>query len=222
MPHKIVKNSKYTIDWEHSVGYECSFLFDSISGVIRIHDTSDFIKTKHVIVQYQNDLFTTHVNNLKNCMLWKIVFKYGKFRYEIEEHIQDPYKDITILNREFREKHSHNKYYSDYINHDKYYYVRCNKCQHEYWILESSIYSKKGITCPACGKNPRYAVKGINDITTTDPWMIPYFQGGYDEACMYVKTSRKSPGLVCPFCRRINYKQAIQDLLYAQKGILYL
>lgn len=150
-------------------------------------------------------------------MLRKIVFKFGKFKYEVGELIKDSSKDITVLKREFREKHSHNKYYGGYINHDKYYYVECNKCHHKYWLLESSIYSKRGITCPACGKNPRYAVKGVNDITTTDPWMIPYFQTGADEASLYVKTSREKPGLVCPFCKRINYKQHIQDLYMRKK-----
>lgn len=47
--------------------------------------------------------------------------------------------------------------------------------------------------------------------------MIPYFQGGYNEASKYIKTSREKPGLVCPFCKRINYKQQIQDLYRRKK-----
>lgn len=215
--HTYKNKGKYYIDWEHSENDECSFLFDGIQGKIKIIDTSNYKENGHLIILYNDEEYDTHYMNLKCCRLKKIVFKYGKFKYEIGETICDDSKNITIFDREFREKHSHNKFYEDYINHDKYYYVRCNKCKHEYWIIESSIYSKRKITCPACGKNPKYVVKGINDITTTTPWMIPYFQGGYDEASKYIKTSREKPGLVCPFCKRINYKQQIQDLYRRKK-----
>lgn len=49
--------------------------------------------------------------------------------------------------------------------------------------------------------------QGINDIPTTDSWMIDYFQGGLEEAKMYHSGSTKKIYPKCPTCGRIHNKQ---------------
>lgn len=71
----------------------------------------------------------------------------------------------------------------------------------EYYIAESSLL--KGIGCPVCCQNPQIVVENINSIPTTAPWMIPYFQEGYDEAQKYTKCSGDYIYPICPDCGRI-------------------
>jgi hypothetical protein len=47
---------------------------------------------------------------------------------------------------------------------------------------------------------------GINDIPTTDPWMIPFFQGGKEEASLYTSGSSKRIHPICPDCGRVKKK----------------
>lgn len=62
----------------------------------------------------------------------------------------------------------------------------------------------QGSGCPVCSN---YTVmQGVNDIPTTDSWMIPYFQGGYDEAKLYTSGSMKKIYPICPDCGRIKHK----------------
>ena len=74
----------------------------------------------------------------------------------------------------------------------------------EYWIIETDILQNHG--CPVCCRNPQIVVKGINDIPTTAPWMIPYFQGGYEEAKLYTFSSSYKINPICPDCGNIKNK----------------
>lgn len=74
-----------------------------------------------------------------------------------------------------------------------------------------------GYGCPCCTN--RVVVRGINDITTTDPWMIPYFQGGEDEASLYTKSCNKKIIPKCPDCGRIKEKQVSINTIYTMHGI---
>lgn len=39
----------------------------------------------------------------------------------------------------------------------------------------------------------------VNDIPTTSPWMIPYFQGGEEEAKKYKNQSHQKITPICPY-----------------------
>jgi hypothetical protein len=68
------------------------------------------------------------------------------------------------------------------------------------------------VGCSCCsGHN---IVIGYNDIPTTAPWMVKYFQGGYDEAKLYTKTGGGNPNNrygcinpICPDCGQIKSKK---------------
>lgn len=60
---------------------------------------------------------------------------------------------------------------------------------------------------------------GYNDIPTTDPWMIPYFQGGYDEAKLYASQSNKKIYPICPDCGEIKTKPIPISKIYKRHSI---
>ena len=62
-------------------------------------------------------------------------------------------------------------------------------------------------------QNNKGVIQGISDIATTDPWMVDYFQGGYDEAKKYSSGSNKTIYPICPYCGRVkNKKIKINDI----------
>ena len=96
----------------------------------------------------------------------------------------------------------------------KSYKYECLKCGYEGEKLESLIY--KGFGCPCCAN--RIIIPGINDIPTTDPWMIQYFQGGDKEASLYSRSCKKMINPKCPNCGRTCAKQTINNI-YTHKGV---
>lgn len=99
----------------------------------------------------------------------------------------------------------------------KWYKYKCLVCG---WdggeISEGHVSERKGCSCCANWT----VVEGINDIPTTNPEMIPYFQGGYDEAKLYTYTGSGNPNNKerkirpkCPDCGRVkNKKITIYDI----------
>lgn len=91
-----------------------------------------------------------------------------------------------------------------------FYKLKCLKCGCDF---ERDKYTaeKKDVGCPICSN--RKIVPGVNDIGTTDPWMVPYFQGGIEEARLYSSGSTHSIYPKCPKCGRIkNTPMNICDL----------
>ena len=68
----------------------------------------------------------------------------------------------------------------------KSYQYKCLKCAYDQGE-KTEISIIKGFGCPCCAN--RIVIPGINDIPTTDPWMVPYFQGGYNEASYILKAA---------------------------------
>ena len=95
--------------------------------------------------------------------------------------------------------------------HIKYQCLECGQINERI----SGNFEKFG--CPVCSN--RIVVKGINDITTTAKWMIPYFQGGEYEASLYTKSSRNKINPICPFCNTVLNKKMSIDQIYRQKSI---
>lgn len=119
------------------------------------------------------------------------------FKVEIGTRLKDNKRDFTITDRETR-KNNRDK-------NIKWYRYTCNKCGWTNgWIPENNLI--KGIGCSCCCNTPRVVVEGINDIPTTAPWMVKYFQGGYDEAKLYTKASGKMIYPICPECNTIKNK----------------
>ena len=119
--------------------------------------------------------------------------KLAPFIYDVGQTFIDEKRDIEILE----------KYYQQIdrercTNNIKTYRCKCNRCgDTTIEITEGHLKQNRG--CPTC--HGKKVTKGINDISTTDPWMIPYF---LNEKDIYVHTanSKDEVDMICPYCKR--------------------
>lgn len=217
------KESTNLFDWKNSVGCVVTFSSDKFCGKLEImeyipkHIISD---NSYLIVKYKDNILSPiTTNGFKNGKLGGILYDYlFEWEYNIGEKIIDKNKNMTIIDRK-------------YENGRQYYKIKCNKCgfncgkhflkqvfKEEMWIDKERLQSLKD--CPCCGRSTIIVVPGINDICTTDSWMIPYFQGGEEEAKLYRSTSQKRIYPVCPHCNTISKKSQIITNIKKNHGFL--
>lgn len=189
LPHKNGK-LKDKIDWNKSVGKSFRYKYDNDEDIITI---LNYDNKKHIVtILYKNNKYNVGHSTIIYSTLQKILYPIN-FKYNIGDNIIDKKRNITLLNRE-------SKYNNNYL--EKIYKCHCNKCTYEYFTNEQSI--DYGCGCPCCSN--KIVVQGINDIPTTDPWMIPYFPDGEEEARLYTSGSTKEIYPICPDCGRIKDK----------------
>lgn len=210
------------MDWINSIGAEIPFVYDGITGSIFIIG----YKSNQVLLEYGHYQKWMSTGHLKNGKIGELIGKNTiRFKYEIGQRIVSDNVDITIINRKYeKRKHGHS------IINEKYYQYKCNKCgfdcgehykmgvyYNEFWIVESDL--SHGTGCSCCCATPQIVVNGINDIPTTAPWMVDYFQGGYDEAKKYLKSGSTEIYPICPDCGKIKNKKMKLGTIYAMHGI---
>lgn len=113
------------------------------------------------------------------------------WRYNIGDNINDGRRNLTITDREIR-------YMSHYKHpcHQKWDKYTCNICGWtEGWITEKNLYEGKGCSC--CHGN--IVVKGINDLATKAPYVIPYLVD-IEDAYKYTPSSSRIIKTKCPIC----------------------
>lgn len=96
------------------------------------------------------------------------------------------------------------KILSSFRSNGKKYKYLCLNCGNIDTIPEKDL--SKGRGCNVCG-NSRKLLVGANDIPSTNPELVCYFQGGYDEAKKYTAHSTKMIDFQCPDCGRIIQKR---------------
>lgn len=220
LPRKNGKCNK--IDWSNSVDYFVKFKYEDIEGEIEIVDYD--IATSYLKVKFNNNTMKIHSGHFAKVHLGKLLKKVTcDFKIEIGATFKDEKRDITIIDRKYVTNEKGWK--------EKYYKYRCNKCgfecgehyrqgeyQKEMWILEGHLLTNN-VGCANCCVPHQIVVEGINDIPTTAPWMVKYFQGGYDEAKKYSKGANKNLYFKCPDCGRIKTKLMDVKTLYSRKSI---
>lgn len=215
------RDNRDTIIWEKCIGLKVPFKCYEIRGNILVINYNKI--NRQVSIKYNNQQeYTIHTSTFLKCGFIRYVTgrKKTNWAYNIGDHIVDNKRDLIVTDRSEEKKYKDNKYH-------RYYKYRCNICgfdcaSHyksgnlvkELWTPERSL---KNFGCTCC-KN-RIAVKGINDIPTTDPWMINFFQGGYDEASKYTAQSGVKIYPVCPDCGRIKDKLMAIQTIYKMHGI---
>ena len=204
LPRRQGRNGK-EIDWKNTIGYKVKFVYDDVEGEVEIIDYEKL----HVKFSYNNETYDILTDNFRRCNLGKVLGKMtNDFRIKLYSRIKDTKRDMLIVDK---------KYKKDYKGQNKKYYkYKCNNCGwDEGWIEEFNLLHGKGCSC--C--RGYVVVEGINDIPSTDPWMVKYFQGGYDEAKKYTKGSDKEIYPVCPDCGRVKDKPMKIDTLRKSKSI---
>lgn len=201
-----------TCHWKKSIGKHVKFKYDTAYGKFIILDYDE--KNKELLLRDTKYLseFKIQRDNFQMGWFKKQISNYfeHEFKYKIGTNIVSNNRDLIIIDRELEYKSCYdNRTKKTYqISYEKYKY-KCNKCGNEDWIEYRHLITSVG--CNVCAN--RKIVQGINDIPTTDPWMIPYFQGGEKEAKLYTSGSNKRIYPMCPDCGRIkNKKVAIQDI----------
>lgn len=180
---------KERIDWKNSVGYKCKFIYEDIEDEVEIIGYKDY----KVIFKYGDNIDSMFGSDFSRCKLGKILNRYTKdFKIKIGEVVECKNQNLRIIDRLLKYKNKNKAI--------KYYKYECLNCGYYDGIIsEYSLLSGNGCSC--C--RGLTVVPGINDIVTTDPWMVKFFQGGEDEAKLYTKSSRKDIYPICPDCGRV-------------------
>lgn len=203
------------IDWINSIGYKVKFIYKDIGGEVEI--TKFDKRSRKLSLKYKDiEEFNISAAGFSKCSLGKLLGKYTvDFKIEIGVNLKDNRRDLTITEREYRQR-VHTNGMS--IINDKWYKHTCNKCGWtEGWIIENALLN--GIGCSCCCASPQILVQGINDIPTTDPWMVKYFQDGCEEAKLYTRASGKKIYAICPDCGEIRKNPISIHQIYCNKSI---
>lgn len=187
------KNNQY--NWKKSIGHEISFIYNDIFGSMKITGTKD----RSLFVIYNGKEFCLPIDNILRPSLGVFLGEKKEpkldFIYNVGDVIDTGNIQIKILDRERREK-----------DNRKNYFTECLSCHTKVWRLEEQLdVSNHKYICPICAS--RECKPGFNDITITNPWMIPYFIGGEEEARQYTAKSGIKKYFKCPYCGKISEQE---------------
>lgn len=163
------------------------FICDDIGGYLKIVSFKD----NRITIKFNEKIIDMKLETLlKGNGLSRLIYGENVIKPPLY-HMHDMVNNLIILDLVVK-------------NHELYYKYKCKTCGNVDFIRRKYLErrNKQGCNVCACKK----VIEGINDIPTTAPWMIPYFQGGYDEAKKYTKKSNKKIYPICPDCKRIYTK----------------
>lgn len=128
------------------------------------------------------------------------------YKYNIGDTIKDTRRNFTIKEQTYKTRIRNN----GRLEKDRAYIYHCNNCGwDEGEILESKIIAGESCSCCA-GKT---VVPGINSVADTDPWIVDYFIGGYEEAIKYSRGYYTRMKFKCPICGDISSDTYISNIL---------
>ena len=219
---------KSEINWKQSINCKVEFKYQNIKGSILI---KNYIKGKvpKLKVEYNDKEFDISTINFKNCNLGRIIGKKTKdFKINIGENFISNKVNITIIDRKIIKVEKMIKGTKQFVDR-KYYKYKCNLCgfecgehyksgeyKEEMWVEEKILLSDN-FCCSSCCKSPVIVVRGINDITTTAPWMIPYV--GEEIAISHTCKSGDYINPKCPYCGEIKEKPMRIIKIYSKHSI---
>lgn len=193
-------NKNGTIRWRDSVGCSVRFEYDGITGII---DIVGYDNTKyHIIAKYKDRERSIFVGSFKECMIQELIgLRHREYMYDVGDVIHEQY----LVLEKTKIKHAKNRdpNAKSRSGMNKAYVVKCLKCGYVFTIGEDIINDgKQKSYCKACGENSTIAVKGYNDLWTTNPEIAKMLLNK-DEGYTHLKTSNKKTDWVCPDCNNI-------------------
>lgn len=110
------------------------------------------------------------------------------FIYQVGEHVKTKTGEVTITGLITPKE-------APWNGSKKGYHYKCNRCPHTGAIREEKL--KVGQGCSACANNK--TIIGVNDIATTAPWMIEWFENKED-AKRFTAKSNEMARFKCVDC----------------------
>jgi len=193
--------NKLVVDWVNSIGIDVPFIFDDISGVIKI-TTYDSHKRLLGLKYGSSDIYYLDVGCFLNCNIMKCLNLISReYRYHKNEIVTTNNRDITIIN-------SYNKNSGKTVKQSKrYYQYKCNKDNYIGEISEQAL--ENGCGCSVCSNH--VVMNGVNDVWTTSPdtaRLLANPEDGYK----YTRCSEHKTNWVCPVCGNIIKNKMIKDV----------
>ena len=200
LPRKIgigVNKNKFVIDWEKVKDNKCNFLYDGNKHILKILKCKKEINKENnrykyfLTIEFNDKQYVVDKKQIVQMQFAKVFDKItSDFRFNIGDILCDEKRNMTIIDKEYREVKKKNCIYNE-----KYYKCHCNICGADLWIVESTLL--KSIGCGCCAN--KICVKGINDIATTHPHLIKYFVN-IEDAYTHTIGSSKKVLTKCPTC----------------------
>lgn len=183
------RGKEICVDWKNSIGCKCKFKYKDLNGELEI---IKYVKSGRISIKYKDNILDIEIVHFKRVCIGKLTnYRTGDFKIKIHEHVKDNKRDLVIIDKKYKkDKKGQNC---------KYYKYHCNKCGYEGWAIESGLLTL-GKGCACCSRT--VTVKGINDIATTDPWMIEYLVNEED-AYKYTYGSNIKVPMKCLDCGNI-------------------
>lgn len=190
-------NKQGNISWKNSIGKTIEFFYNGEKHIIKI---LKIVKKDYLSIKLDEKILEkVHTTKIKNLTFCNELYK-PNYLYNIGDVI----KNIKILKQTKIEKTSRN----NYKVHVKGYLCECLIDGYTFTMSENDI--KNGHGCPVCSGN--IVVKGINDIATKRPDLVPFFVN-VEDAYNHSEKSSKKVLVKCPFCGFQKY-MIISDLSY--------
>lgn len=128
------------------------------------------------------------------------------WKYNVNDEIKNDRVNGIIVDKELKER-------IDYKGHNirtKIYHILCNKCGYTYTKPEVHVCNSG---CPCCSN--KVVVRGINDIGTTHPDKLMYFENK-DDAYTHTYGTQDYAWFICPICATRKY---MSIACFIQNGI---
>jgi len=176
-------SKKQVTDWKNSKGYKVKFIYDDIEGYITIFDYNS--KKQQLELYYNDEKYFIRTGDFQKCGLSHILkLRTNEYFYKLNETVNG----VKII-KCTRQKLSNG-------TNVRAYEYKCPICGYIGIRLESNF--KAGQNCAVCFGHSAI-MKGINDIATTDPWMIQWLSNKED-AYKYKSQSHSKILFKCIYC----------------------
>ena len=195
---------KGCIDWKGSINKIINVLYNKQLYCFTIIDYETkgnklFLKTE------EDKIFSINISSIKKSKIGRIIGNItDEFKVDIGDKFKDYKRDLTIVDREYREYKG---------QHLKYYKYKCNKCGNEDWMVETFLLSRKS-GCNCCLS--RKVVPNINSIKVKSPWMID-LGVSEEDSINYTPQSSELIEITCPDCGKKSKKRI--NNIYKYKSI---